>query len=417
MGRDAGRRGRRHAGGLGHRRPRDARARHRAPAPVHPGGLGRRRGRPPRRVHRSIHASRSPSSSTCTSSCRRPGAGDGPRGRAGSSRRAARCSWPASTSPPRAGEPIGFAAASFMPAPDERLTIDIPLQRRPVRHAADDAADGPFRRAGRLRRPRPGRGGARTLRGVAERVEHAERRASSRWPARRPRSPSRPAPPWLPWTCATCSRCGSGRRSPRRRSATGSGASRCATPATRTASASWRRAGPSPREPARDGGRVVREQRRGGRIAMSSEERDAFLASERTCRVASIGGDGSPHVTPLWFAWDGTSLWLTSIVRSQRWTDLQRDNRVSVIVDAGYEFMELRGVELRGVAEIVGRGATDGRAGARARDARAAVRRQVRRSDHAPRRPPRLAPRHAGENRELGLPQDGPALSGASSDR
>jgi hypothetical protein len=70
--------------------------------------------------------------------------------------------------------------------------------------------------------------------------------------------------------------------------------------------------------------------------------------------VASIGGDGSPHVTPLWFAWDGTSLWLTSIVRSQRWRDLQRDNRVSVIVDTGGPFTELRGVELRGVAEVVG---------------------------------------------------------------
>ncbi len=70
--------------------------------------------------------------------------------------------------------------------------------------------------------------------------------------------------------------------------------------------------------------------------------------------MASTGRDGSPHVTPLWFAWDGTALWLTSIVRSQRWTDLQRDNRVSVIVDAGGPFTELRGVELRGVAEVVG---------------------------------------------------------------
>ena len=87
---------------------------------------------------------------------------------------------------------------------------------------------------------------------------------------------------------------------------------------------------------------------------MSPTERDEFLAAERTCRVASIGGDGSPHVTPLWFAWDGTSLWLTSIVRSQRWSDLQRDKRVSVIVDAGGPFTELRGVELRGSAEVVG---------------------------------------------------------------
>jgi len=99
----------------------------------------------------------------------------------------------------------------------------------------------------------------------------------------------------------------------------------------------------------------MREQRRGRRAAMTNEERDAFLAETRTCRVASLGGDGAPHVTPLWFAWDGRSLWLTSIVKSQRWTDIQRDNRVSIIVDAGIEFTELHGVELRGVAEVVGK--------------------------------------------------------------
>jgi len=98
----------------------------------------------------------------------------------------------------------------------------------------------------------------------------------------------------------------------------------------------------------------VREQRRGRRTAMAPEERETFLRDERTCRVASVGGDGSPHVTPLWFVWDGASLWLTSIVRSQRWTDLQRDGRVSVIVDTGHDFMELRGVEIKGRAEVVG---------------------------------------------------------------
>jgi Pyridoxamine 5'-phosphate oxidase len=95
-------------------------------------------------------------------------------------------------------------------------------------------------------------------------------------------------------------------------------------------------------------------QKRGQRIAMAAEERDAFLLQERTCRVASVGGDGAPHVSALWFVWDGTALWLNSIVKSQRWTDLARDPRVSVIVDAGDGFGELRGVELLGRVEQVG---------------------------------------------------------------
>lgn len=97
----------------------------------------------------------------------------------------------------------------------------------------------------------------------------------------------------------------------------------------------------------------MKAQRRGRRIAMTAEELDAFLAAERTCRVATIGRDG-PHATPLWFGWDGAHLWLYSVVRSQRWTDLQRDPRVGVVVDAGGEYLELRGVEISGTAEVVG---------------------------------------------------------------
>ena len=98
----------------------------------------------------------------------------------------------------------------------------------------------------------------------------------------------------------------------------------------------------------------MKDQRKGRGIAMSDEERNEFLTVERTCRVATMNRDGSPHVAPLWFAWDGASLWLTSIVQSQRWENLQRDNRVAVVVDGGEEFMELRGVELHGQAVPLG---------------------------------------------------------------
>ncbi len=86
---------------------------------------------------------------------------------------------------------------------------------------------------------------------------------------------------------------------------------------------------------------------------MSGAERDAFLAEQHTCRVATVGPHG-PHATPLWFTWDGGCLWLYSIVRSQRWADVGRDPRVGVVVDAGVEYLELRGVELTGSVEVVG---------------------------------------------------------------
>jgi hypothetical protein len=97
----------------------------------------------------------------------------------------------------------------------------------------------------------------------------------------------------------------------------------------------------------------VKQQRRARAIAMTPDEVDAFLAEQRTCRVATVGTNG-PHNTPLWYVWHGGALWLTSLSRSQRWADLQADPRVAVVVDAGHDYDELRGVELRGKVEVVG---------------------------------------------------------------
>ncbi|MEU2794025.1 pyridoxamine 5'-phosphate oxidase family protein [Streptomyces sp. NPDC007100] len=95
-------------------------------------------------------------------------------------------------------------------------------------------------------------------------------------------------------------------------------------------------------------------QRRGRRIMMTPPELDAFLAEQRTCRVATVGEDGTPHVGALWFVWDGAALWLYSVVRSKRWAQLRKDPRIAVVVDDGHDYGELRGAELSGSAAVVG---------------------------------------------------------------
>jgi hypothetical protein len=94
-------------------------------------------------------------------------------------------------------------------------------------------------------------------------------------------------------------------------------------------------------------------QRRARRIALTDAERDEFLGAARTCRLASVGAAG-PHVSPLWFVWLDGAMWMQSLTRSQRWADLMRDPRVAVVVDDGDEYLELRGVELRGEVATVG---------------------------------------------------------------
>ena len=98
----------------------------------------------------------------------------------------------------------------------------------------------------------------------------------------------------------------------------------------------------------------MKEQRRGKKIAMSPEEVDAFLGATRTCHAASVLADGAPHVSPLWFVWDGQALWLNSVVKSQRWVNLMRDPRIAVVIDGGEGFFDLHGVEIHGRVEPVG---------------------------------------------------------------
>ncbi|MCF3130271.1 MULTISPECIES: pyridoxamine 5'-phosphate oxidase family protein [Streptomyces] len=99
---------------------------------------------------------------------------------------------------------------------------------------------------------------------------------------------------------------------------------------------------------------TVTQQRRGRKIMMTPGELDEFLTTQRTCRVATVTTGGAPHVSALWFAWDGSAMWLYSVVRSKRWTDLRRDPRVAIVVDSGEEYDQLRGVELSGSVEFVG---------------------------------------------------------------
>jgi hypothetical protein len=97
----------------------------------------------------------------------------------------------------------------------------------------------------------------------------------------------------------------------------------------------------------------MRDQRRGRVIAMSAAELESFLGAQRTCRLATLG-PGGPHVSPVWFVWNGGALWVYSLTRSQRWTDLQRDPRAAAVVDAGEHYAELHGVEIEGEAAVVG---------------------------------------------------------------
>jgi PPOX class probable F420-dependent enzyme len=89
------------------------------------------------------------------------------------------------------------------------------------------------------------------------------------------------------------------------------------------------------------------------KIKMSQEEIDAFLGERNTMSMASIDGNGRIHLVAMWYGFLEGAVAIETKAKSQKVANLRRDPRLTVMVEAGHDYNELRGVELAGTAEIV----------------------------------------------------------------
>jgi PPOX class probable F420-dependent enzyme len=88
-------------------------------------------------------------------------------------------------------------------------------------------------------------------------------------------------------------------------------------------------------------------------IKMSPDEQLALLDEERVAIVSSLGPRGWPHSMPMWFTVRAGEIWVWTYARSQKVKNLERDPRATLLVEAGHEYQELRGVQIESEAEIV----------------------------------------------------------------
>lgn len=88
-------------------------------------------------------------------------------------------------------------------------------------------------------------------------------------------------------------------------------------------------------------------------IQMSTAEIRAFLAEQRTMAVATLGPDGYPHVVAMWYALVDGAIAFWTYAKAQKAINLRRDPRMTCLVEAGDMYSELRGVQIKGTAELV----------------------------------------------------------------
>jgi PPOX class probable F420-dependent enzyme len=69
--------------------------------------------------------------------------------------------------------------------------------------------------------------------------------------------------------------------------------------------------------------------------------------------VASINADGTPHLAAMFYAVVDGQVGFWTYSKSQKIVNLRRDPRISVMVETGKEYSELRGVAITGRARLV----------------------------------------------------------------
>lgn len=86
-------------------------------------------------------------------------------------------------------------------------------------------------------------------------------------------------------------------------------------------------------------------------MQMTQEELNAFLARPYIADLATVRADGSPHITPVWYLYDGSAFYITSRRGRAKVKHIERDPRVALSVhDTSYPY---KGAMVEGVAEII----------------------------------------------------------------
>ncbi len=88
-------------------------------------------------------------------------------------------------------------------------------------------------------------------------------------------------------------------------------------------------------------------------VRMSDAEIKEYLEANNKVQVATIGPDGAPHLTTLFYAVIDGQIAFWTYGSSQKIKNIRRDSRVSCLIETGVEYSELAGISLRGRARLI----------------------------------------------------------------
>lgn len=88
-------------------------------------------------------------------------------------------------------------------------------------------------------------------------------------------------------------------------------------------------------------------------IALTDAEQQEFLENGYTLQVASIGPKGYPHLVAMWYVLIDGQIHFTTFRKSQKILNLKRNPKMTVMLEEGKAYQELRGLVIEGEGEII----------------------------------------------------------------
>lgn len=87
---------------------------------------------------------------------------------------------------------------------------------------------------------------------------------------------------------------------------------------------------------------------------LTKQQIEGLLAQPVLARIATASaGSMQPHVVPVWFLWDGATVWVSSFSSTRKVRELAQNPRCAVLIDDAAGGVDYWAVLFEGVAELV----------------------------------------------------------------
>ncbi|GIW40020.1 MAG: hypothetical protein KatS3mg076_0597 [Candidatus Binatia bacterium] len=96
-----------------------------------------------------------------------------------------------------------------------------------------------------------------------------------------------------------------------------------------------------------------RDMKRRDQIRLTPEEQREFLETQQTIVLCTIDPRGYPHAVAMWYCVEDGAVLMTTYAKSQKVMNIRRDPKVALLVESGRTYDTLKGLMIRGRAEIL----------------------------------------------------------------